>query len=170
MAIGTSIAQRVTVLVILPVAANAVLGRLFEHGALVAILAVRLGVFTQQGEAASVMVEASGLFPAALAVAACAVFTQGFLVLVILGMACIAILAQFDTVNIACVASHAGGGSVLAAQYISGISVVIEAGGFPLVDAMARITSLTKLTLVTFVVVILFVAANAGARRVFIDT
>jgi hypothetical protein len=62
------------VLVIFLVAAIAFFGRFLEHGTLVASLALFFGVFSQQRKAGSSMVKLGRLLPAALAVAATAVF------------------------------------------------------------------------------------------------
>ena len=75
-AIGAGLALRALVLVFLFVAAVAVFGRFLEHRAFVAVLAIGLQVLAQQRKAGLVVVEPGWLFPAALAMAACAVTAQ----------------------------------------------------------------------------------------------
>ena len=125
-------------------------------------------MLAQQREAAFVMVKLGGLFPAALAVATGAVFAQGFLVFVILGMTCITVLAQFDAINISRMAGGAARCPVFSAQGVFGVGIVVEAAVFPLHGVMAGFAFFAKLPFVALVVVILFVAADAGARGVFV--
>jgi hypothetical protein len=76
MAICTFFAQVTHMLVVFLVAAEAILGRLFEHGTLVAILAFDFCVFAQQGKGGGIMVKLRRLFPIAFRVAAAAILTQ----------------------------------------------------------------------------------------------
>lgn len=76
MAICTFFAQVAHMLVVFLVAAEAILGRLFEHGTLVAILAFDFCVFSQQGKGSGLMVKLRRLFPIAFRVAAAAILTQ----------------------------------------------------------------------------------------------
>ena len=113
-------------LVILLVAGVAILGRLLEHGVLVAFLALGIHVLAQQGEAGQVVVELGGLFPAALTVATAAVLAQRFFVFVVGLVTRIAVLTQLDSVEMPGVALVALGAAVLATQRVLGIRVVIE--------------------------------------------
>lgn len=84
---------------------------------------------------------------------------------VILGMASVAVLAQLDPVNVAAMASRAQRAAVLAAQNVFGVSVMVEAGGLPQVDAMTGLAFFTQQTSMSLVaVIVLLVAADAGAR------
>jgi hypothetical protein len=165
MTIGTFFTQGPIVLVVFLVARIAVLGSLFEHGALVATFAFHFGVLAQQGKTAPVMVKLGRFFPAALTVTTGTVFTQGLLVFVIFCMAGMAILAQLDPVKVAGVATGAGRCAVLAAQDILGIDVVVEVDCFPYIHTMTGLTFFTEKTFVALGAVILFfVAADAGTR------
>jgi hypothetical protein len=68
--------QVANMLVVFLVAANALFGSLFEHGALVALLAFCFGVLAQQGERRCLMVKLGRLLPVALGVAVPALLTQ----------------------------------------------------------------------------------------------
>ena len=81
-AVTALVAQRSLMLVVLAMAADALLGRLFVDRALVAGLAFDLRVLTQQREARLVVVELDLLLPAAFAVAAAAVAPQRLFVFV----------------------------------------------------------------------------------------
>lgn len=169
MAVGTFLAQGAIVLVVLLVTGITVLGRLLEHGALVATLAFNFGVFAQQGKAALLMVKLGRFFPTAITVATGAVFTQGLLVFVIFCMAGMAILAQLDPVNIAGMAVDADGRAVLAAQGILGIAVVVEGACLPQIHTMTGLAFFTEKSLVALAAVILFfVTADAVARCVLV--
>lgn len=78
--------------VILLVAADTVFRCLLEHGTLMAILALCLGMFTQKRKAAFVMIKLRRLFPASLAMATSAVFAKRFFVLIVLFMTCQTVL------------------------------------------------------------------------------
>lgn len=68
------VSQRSHMFVVFFMATVAVFGRIFEHGALVAVFALHLDVLAQQGKAAFVVVEFGRFFPTALGVTAHAVF------------------------------------------------------------------------------------------------
>ena len=114
--IPAALAKRCIVLVVLPVTGKTIPGSLLEHCALVAFPAFNLGVLAQQGETAQIMVKfLRRLLPAPFAVATRAVLAQRTLVLVILGVAGIALLAQLDAVEIAGMTSHTRRSDMLAA-------------------------------------------------------
>ena len=167
--VGTLLAQSPLVLVILLVTGETVFRRLLEHAAQVATLAFNFGMFAKQGETALIMVKFGWLLPIALVVTTGAVLAQGLLVLVVLGMAGIAFLAQLDAVELTAVAARTSGRAMLATQGVLGVVVVIKAAGFPLVRAVAAFAFLTEQALVTFAaVIILLVAGNAIAWRIFV--
>ena len=125
-AIRAGLSQSALVLVFPLVAAVAVLGSLFEHGAFVAVFAIGLHVLAQQRKAGLVMIELCRLFPAAFAVATSAVAPQRLLVLVVRFMAGIAIGTGLDTEKIAFVAIRALRRAMLSTQHVFGIDVMIE--------------------------------------------
>ena len=125
-AIGAGLAQSALMLVVFFVTAVAVLGRLLEHGTFVAVFAFNLNMLAEQRKAGLVVVEPGRLFPAALAVAAAAIASQRFLMLVIRPVARIAISAELDAVEVAFVAISALRRTVLAAQSVFGIGVVVK--------------------------------------------
>ena len=82
-----------------------------------AFFALHTAMFPEQWKAAQVMVKLlRGLFPTPLVVAADAVFSEGPFVLVVLGVAGIAIRAQLDPINIAGMACCAGGCGMFSTQ------------------------------------------------------
>ena len=164
--ISASLAKRCIVLVVLPVTGKTIPGSLLEHCTLVAFLAFNLGVLAQQGETAQIMVKfLRRLLPTPFAVATRAVLAQRTLVLVILGMAGIALLAQLGAVEIAGMTSHTRRRDMLATQSVPGIGVVIEPAAFPKVGAMAGFTLVTEQAFVALgTIVVLLVTANAGTR------
>lgn len=114
--IPAALAKRCIVLVVLPVTGKTIPGSFLEHCTLVAFLAFNLGMLSQQGETAQIMVKfLRRLLPAPFAVATRAVLAQRTLVLVILGVAGIALLAQLDAVEIAGMTSHTRRSDMLAA-------------------------------------------------------
>ena len=143
--IPAALAKRCIVLVVFPVTGKTIPGSLLEHCTLVAFLAFNLGMLSQQGETAQIVVELlCWLLPASLTVTARTVFSQGTLVLVVLGMAGIALLAQLATVEIAGVASHTRRGDMLATQSVLGIGIVTELAALPEAGAMAGFTLFTE--------------------------
>ena len=143
--ITTTLAQRPVVFIILLVTGQAILGGFLEHHAFVTFLAFHFGMLSQQGETAQIVVKLlCWLFPASLTVTARTVFSQGTLVLVVLGMAGIALLAQLATVEIAGVASHTRRGDMLATQSVLGIGIVTELAALPEAGAMAGFTLFTE--------------------------
>lgn len=76
MALTAFFTQVADMLVVFLVAANALFGRLFEHRALVALLALRFGVLAQQGERRCLMVKLGRLLPVALGVTVSAFLAQ----------------------------------------------------------------------------------------------
>jgi len=164
MALRALLTQVASVLVILLVAADALLGRFLEHGALVALLALGLGMLAQQREGGGLVVELGRFLPAALGVAVAALLAQGLLVLVILAVAGVALLADLGAVDGAGVAVRAAGAAVLAAQRVARVDIVVERGGLPLLGVVAAVTLLAVLPLVTLLVVVLAVAGVAVLR------
>jgi hypothetical protein len=65
-------------------------------------------------------------------------------------------------------AGGATGGPVFATQSVFGVGIVVETAVFPLHCVMAGFALFAKLPFVALVVVVLFVAADAGARGVFV--
>jgi len=138
-----------------------------EHCTPMALLAFNFGVLAQQGETAQIMVKfLRRLLPTPFAVATRAVLAQRTLVLVILGMAGIALLTQLGAVEIAGMTSHTRRRDMLATQSVLGIGVVIEPAAFPKVGAMAGFTLVTEKAFVALgTIVVLLVTADAGTRR-----
>jgi hypothetical protein len=102
-------------------------------------------------------------------VATDAVLSQRFFVLVIFGMARVAIRTQLDAVEAPGVAALAPSILVFATQHVLGIRVVVKRCFFPQVGLMAGFTFFTKLPFVTFIGVVIFlVASDAGARGFFV--
>ena len=165
--VPAALAKRCIVLVVLPVTGKTIPGSLLEHCALVAFPAFNLGVLAQQGETAQIVVKLlRRLLPVPFTVATRTVFSQGPLVFVVLGVAGIALLAQFDAVEIAGVASHTRRRGMLATQSVLGVGVVIELAGLPQVCAVAGFALFTEQAFVTLgTIVVLLVTANAGTRR-----
>lgn len=114
------------------------------------------------------MVEAGGLFPAALAVAAAAILAQRFFVLVIFGMASQAGLTQLDPVQIAGMADGASRAAVLATQGVPGVNIMVETAGLPQVDTVTRLAFFAKLPFVALAIVIFLMTSNAGARCILV--
>jgi len=161
--------QGADMFVILFMATETVFGRILEHRAFVALFAIGRYMFTQKWEAAFVMVKLGGLFPASFTVTTSAVFPQGLLVFVVLGMARVAILLQFFLVQRAFMTASTTGGDVLATQGIFGIPIMVEGGGLPSFHTMAGFTLLTILAPVALAaVVILLVTSHAFFGRVFV--
>ena len=73
MAFGTLFTQRAVVLVVLLVATQAILGRLFEHGALVTFLAFSFRVLSQKRKTGGGVVKLGRLLPAFFCMAICAI-------------------------------------------------------------------------------------------------
>ena len=141
-----------------------------EHCTPMALLAFNFGVLAQQGETAQIMVKfLRRLLPVPFTVATRTVLAQRPLVFVVLGVAGIALLAQFDAVEIAGVAGHTRRRGMLATQSVLGVGVVIELAGLPQVCAVAGFALFTEQAFVTLgTIVVLLVTANAGARRFFV--
>lgn len=169
MTVGALLAQSPLVLVVLPVASEAVFRRLLEHAAQVTTLAFDLGMFAEQGKAALIMVKLGRLFPIALVVTAGTVLAQGLLVLIVFGVTGMAFLAQLDAVELTAVAARTRGRAMLATQRVLGVVVVIEVAGFPLVRAVATFAFLAEQALVAFAaVIVLLMTGNAVAWRIFV--
>jgi hypothetical protein len=171
MAIGALVPQSRDMYIVFLVASDAVFGCFLEHGGFMALLTLNFCVLAQKGITAFVMIKPGWFFPATLAVATCAVLAQGFLVFIVLAMAGVAILAQFDTVKVTGVARHAGCRAMFAAQYILGVRIVIESRRFPLFHTVTSLAFVTKLAFVPLVaVVFLFVTANASTWSILVVT
>jgi hypothetical protein len=126
MAVTTLLTQIGFVLVVFLVAAEAFLGRFFEHAALVTLFAFDLGMFTEQGEIGLVVVKLGRLFPILFCVAFAAFLAQRLFVLVVLLVASVAVLAQFLFVQGTFMTGHTGACDVLATQDIFGVGVVVK--------------------------------------------
>lgn len=152
--------------VIFFVAANALFGCLFEHGTFVAVFAFDFGMLAKQGETASVVVEFGGFLPAALAVAGSAILAKRLFVFVIPNVARVTVLVQLNAVQMTGMTATASGTSVLAPKHILGVRIVIECGRFPKIHSVAGLAFVTKLTLMAFGAVVVFlVATDTCARR-----
>ena len=116
------------------------------------------------------MIELCRLFPAAFAVTASAVAPQRLFVLVVSFMARIAISTQLDAIEISFVAISTWRCAMLSTQYVFGINVMVEGRRLPCLGAVTAFTFLTKLPLVSFLVIIFSMAADAGSGRVLVIT
>ena len=87
---------------------------------------------------------------------------------IVLGVTSETGLTQLDPIQVARVTDTASGRAVLATQDILGINVMVEAAAFPVVNTMTGFAFLAKEPLVAFRIVILLVAADAGARCIFV--
>ena len=159
------LAERALVAVILAVAADAVLRRLLEERALVAGLALRIGMAAEQREGGLAVVELRTLLPVALGVAARALAAERALVLVVLAVAGVTLACGFLPVERPGVAIRARQQAVLAAQGVAGLGVVVEEAALPRLGAVAALAALAELALVPALLVHTLVAADAGARR-----
>jgi hypothetical protein len=115
------------------------------------------------------MVELGRFFPTFFRVATAAILSKRFLVFVILFVAREALLAQLFTIKVARVAVFASRISVLAAQAVFGVRIVVEVHALPLLGAVAGVALLPELTLVTILVVVGAMAAVAVLGRIFVD-
>ena len=114
------------------------------------------------------MVEPGRLFPATFAVAVATIATQRFLVLVIFAVTTEALLAGLHLEQWLQVAILARSSSMFSAQCISGVDIVAERGGLPLLGAVATFALLSEIALVAFLVVFFPVATNAGLGGIFV--
>src|SRR6185369_9258914 len=162
MAVGAAIAQVGVVLVVLAVAADACARGLFVDQAAMAVLARSLPMAAEQGEAGPVMLEAHGVLPAALAVAADTVLTQRSLVLVILLVTVGAAGASLVAIEDAGMAAGAAHVPVLCQQRVACVDVVAERDLRP---AQGVVTAFALLAELVLVLVFLAVAAQAGLGR-----
>ena len=134
-----------------------------------AALAFRFDVLPQQRKSGAVVIKLGRLFPAALRMAARAVFAQRFLVLVILLVAGVTLLAQLVAIHIAAMAILAPRATVLTPQGIAGVRVVIEGSGLPLLGRMTGVTTFAEAAFVALLLIVLFMAADATQRCALVD-
>jgi hypothetical protein len=163
-------AQCVLVRIVLGVTPGAGFRSLFEKHALMATLALDLGVLSQQRKRCRCMVKFWRLFPASLGMTTCAIPTQGLFVLVVILVTGVAFLAQLVAVQIAGVAGFAIGTPVLSTQCVARIHIMIEGRALPLLGSVACVAALAKITFMPFLFVIFFVAANTIQWRSLVDT
>lgn len=126
MAIHTDFAKRANMLVILLVAGITIRTSLFEHHALVTVLALGFSVLTQQREARLVVIEPRWLLPVGLAMTRGAVVSQRLLVLIVRPVAIPALLRQLLPVQGAGMAIATSNLAMLASQDERGIRIVTE--------------------------------------------
>ena len=165
--------QRRRVLVVLPVAADAVLRRLLVVAALVAVRALHVAVLAEQRELRPGVIELRFFLPTDLDVASRAVAAQAALVtlgpVVVLLVAVDARGAELVLVQRAGVAIAALAVRCLPRNvYLVSVSW-LKTDGFQPLMPWQRIAALAVKALVSLgAVVVLLVAADAGARRVFV--
>lgn len=163
-AVTTFLPQRRVVLVVLLMASQAILGGFLEHVALVTLFALGLGMFSEQRKTGRGVVKLRRLLPALFRVATCAILAQRFLVFIVLLVAGVALLGEFDCcVEFAGMTRHALGVDMLAAQQVLGVGIVVENGVLPQLGAVASLAFFAKLALVALLFVVLAVTANTGA-------
>ncbi len=170
MARGTFATQRGLVCIVLPMTCRTLLGGFLEQDAGMTALALGLRMLAQQRERRCVMIEFGRFFPASLGMATGTVPAQGLLVLVVFPVAGVAVLTQSVLVKIARVAILAGNTSVLSAQRVLRICIVIKASGFPLLGSVATIAALTKVSAVPLQVVVFAVTGHACKRSSLVNS
>ena len=135
--------------------------RILEGGRQVALLALDIGMLSEQREAGQAVIDLAD-FPVAFVVAGFAFLAFLTLVFVVLLMASDADCWQLVLEQWAGVTGFALGGGMFATQGIFGIPVVIESSGLPAFLDVTGFAFVAKATLVAFLVV---VGAMTGDAR-----